>query len=184
MEKITTADANQNPADRTEVFVQRLTENQNRLLAYVFSLVGDHALAADVVQETNLVLWRKMADYDPQRPFLAWAFAFARRQVLAAMRDRKRDRLVLDEELVELVGADVKTQVGQLESIQRFLSGCLQELSSSSRKLVEERYFKMKGIAELQKEFGKSGSALKVALLRVRQRLGDCIQRNIAGETA
>ena len=70
-------------SDKTEQFVQQLAENQNRLYGYVYSLVGDHAQAADVVQETNMVLWRKLDEFDPQRPFLPWAFTIGRFQVLA-----------------------------------------------------------------------------------------------------
>ncbi|MDF1745393.1 MAG: sigma factor, partial [Gimesia sp.] len=47
-------------SDNTEQFVQQLTENQNRLYGYVYSLLGDHSRAEDVLQETNLVLWRKI----------------------------------------------------------------------------------------------------------------------------
>ena len=47
--------------ETTEKFVQRLTANQTRLYGYVYSLLADHSRTADVVQETNLVLWRKVA---------------------------------------------------------------------------------------------------------------------------
>ena len=50
-------------ADKSEQFVRHLTENQNRLYGYVYSLLGDHSRAADVVQETNLVLWRKVGEF-------------------------------------------------------------------------------------------------------------------------
>lgn len=173
----------QNPTpDKTEQFVQSLTENQNRIFAYVYSLLGDHARTSDVVQETNLTLWRKIGDYDPGKPFLPWAFAFARNQVLANIRNQQRDRIVLDETVVELVSEEVQQQAGQLESIQQALKLCLERLSKSSRQLIQHRYFHSKSISEVAETMGKSAGSMKVALLRARNQLGQCIQRKIAKE--
>jgi len=36
-------------------------------------MVRNAADADDVLQETNLVLWRKTADFDPAREFMPWA---------------------------------------------------------------------------------------------------------------
>ena len=94
-------------AENSEGFVRHLTENQTRLYGYVFSLLGDHARAADVVQETNLVLWRKIDEFQPEKPFLPWAYAIARFQVLAHLRDKSRDRLLLDEELAEVMSVSL-----------------------------------------------------------------------------
>ncbi len=95
-----TATANQDlPAD--EYFVQQITEHQDRMYGYIFSLLGDHSRASDVLQESNLVLWRKKAQFETGQPFLPWALAIAKFQVLAHVRDRARDRCVLDPKLVE-----------------------------------------------------------------------------------
>lgn len=171
-------------AEKTETFVQRLTENQNRIFAYVFSLLGDHARASDVVQETNLVLWRKIGDYDPQRPFLPWALAFARHQVLSNLRNRQRDRFVLDGELVELLSQEAEKQASQFESWRQALKLCLNRLSASSRRLIEKRYFAAQSISEVAADMGKSAGSMKVALLRIRHQLGECIRRSTHGETS
>ncbi len=107
--------------DKPERFVKLLTENQNRIFSYVFSLICDHTRTADVVQETNLALWRKFDEFNPDRPFLPWAFAFARNQVLANMRNKGRERVLVDAELVELMSEDVADESSQLESTRNFL---------------------------------------------------------------
>lgn len=43
----------------------------------------------DVVQEVFLAAWRKLADYDHQRPFRAWLFAIALNRVRDIARRRK-----------------------------------------------------------------------------------------------
>ena len=45
-------------------------------------MLGHPAEAEDLLQETAKVLWKKFGDYDPKLPFLPWAKAFARYEVL------------------------------------------------------------------------------------------------------
>ncbi len=176
--------ATDGPDERAdEQFVRRLTENQNRLYGYIYSLVGKHSQAADVLQETNLVLWRKIGEFDSTRPFLPWAFAIARFQVLAHLRDQKRDRLLLDPELAESLADEAATEANRLDAVRQSLRPCLQLLSASSRSLVEARYFRGRSVQEIAAELGRSVGAVKVALLRVRRRLADCVQRRLAMES-
>ena len=122
-------------------FVQQITEHQNRVYGYVYSLLGDHARAADVVQETNLVLWRKIDEFQEDKPFLPWAFAIARFQVLAHLRDKKRDRLLLDPELAESLCGVVEDQAEQFDDVREALRPCMQTLTAGSADLIQKRYF-------------------------------------------
>jgi len=168
--------------DNAEQFVQQLTENQTRLYGYVYSLLGDHSRAADVVQETNLVLWRKIAEFDPQKPFLAWAFGVARFQVLAHLRDQKRDRLLLDAELAESIGAEVERQSEHMESVRDALRRCTQQLTPANRTLIQQRYQNELPIADIAVELNRTVGAIKVALLKVRRQLSQCVEKRMAVE--
>jgi RNA polymerase sigma-70 factor, ECF subfamily len=169
-------------SDKTEHFVQQLAEHQNRLYGYVFSLLGDHSRAADVLQETNIVLWRKIDEFQSNHAFLPWAFAIARFQVLAHLRDRKRDRLLLDAELAEAISVEAERQGTQLDSLREALRPCLATLTTSNRDLVERRYFRAMSISAIASEADRTVSAIKVALLRSRRYLSECIQRRMAAE--
>lgn len=169
-------------ADNTEHFVQQLAEHQNRLYGYVFSLLGDHSRAADVLQETNMVLWRKVDEFQIDRPFLPWAFAVSRFQVLAHLRDQKRDRLLLDAELAEAICVEVESQAGHLDAIREALRPCLETLTAGNRDLVELRYFRGMSIADLAEAVERTANSVKVALLRSRRHLADCIQLRITAE--
>ena len=171
-------------SDKTEHFVTRLTENQNRIYGYIFSLLGDHARAADVLQETNLVLWRKLEEFEVARPFLPWAFAIARFQVMAQLRDQKRDRLLLDDQLAEKLCEEVATQSEQLEAIQEALRPCLALLTATNRSLVNRKYFKSKSISEIAEEAGRTVGSIKVALVRIRRQLAECVEKRLNSEVA
>lgn len=166
----------------SELFVQQLTEHQNRLFGYVYSLLGDRSRAADVVQETNLVLWRKIGEFQPDRPFLPWAFAIARYQVLAHLRDRGRDKLLLDSATVDALSDEAERQATQIESTREALQKCLQLLSAEHRELIERRYLSGLSLEEMAGTAKKSAGALKVALLRVRRQLADCVEKRLGAE--
>ena len=72
----------------------------------------------DVVQETNLVLWRKKDEFREDAPFMPWALAIARFQVLAHVRDQGRDKCLLDSELVAALSEDTERKVDQLENMR------------------------------------------------------------------
>jgi len=171
-----------NGSDKTEHFVQQLATHQNRLYGYVFSLLGDHSRTADVLQETNMVLWRKIDEFQTDKAFLPWAFAIARFQVLAHLRDKKRDRLLLDAELAESVSLETERQAEHFDELREALRPCMKTLSAGNHDLVERRYFRAMSISDIAREVDRTVSAVKVALLRSRRHLSECIQRRMAAE--
>ena len=166
-------------SDPTEIFVQEIAEHQNRLFGYIFSMLGDHTRASDVLQETNLVLWRKRAEFRSGEPFLPWALAIARFQVLAHVRDRGRDRCLLDADLVEGLAQETEKQVEHLEAIQQSLRQCLANLTPSNRDLIQRRYYRSSSIQEIADSLDRGVSAVKVALLRIRRSLADCVRQRM-----
>lgn len=169
-------------SDNTEHFVQQLAEQQNPLYGYIYSLLGDHSRTADVLQETNMVLWRKIDEFDCDRPFLPWAFAVARFQVLAHLRDDKRDRMLLDAELAEVISDESAKQAGQLDHFREALRPCMETLTVSNRDLIEKKYFRSMTIAEIAASVDRTVSAVKVALLRCRRHLAECVEGRLAAE--
>ena len=169
--------------DPTESFVQNLTSSQNRLYGYIFSLVGDHHRAADILQESNIVLWRKSSEFRPGSDFIHWAFAIARFQVMANLRDKGRDRCVFDEELIELVSSELGNAAGNFDSMREALRRCLAKLPIKSRNLIDLRYFQEFSIKQVADEMNQSAVATKVALLRIRKGLRACVDRELAKES-
>ena len=166
--------------DPTEVFIQSLTESQNRLYGYIFSLVGDHHAAADVLQECNLVLWRKFGEFREGSEFIPWAFGIARFQVMAHLRDAKRAKArFVDADIVELLHEEVEAQAGGFEELRASLRQCVGKLAPGSRELVESRYFRKLAIQAIADETERNLSAVKVALMRVRRALRECIERQM-----
>jgi RNA polymerase sigma-70 factor, ECF subfamily len=161
-----------------EAFVQLLTSEQTHLFSYIVMLLGDVNDASNVLQQTNLVLWRKMEEFDIQTNFQAWARKVAYYQTLAFLRDRKRDKHVFDEELLsELASRPVETDEDERRVALRH---CLSSISGESLELLQQRYDPGKSISAIARDRHRTEGAVKMALMRIRQALVHCIEGQLA----
>ena len=90
-------------SEALEAYVQELTANQSRLRGFILASLGNYADAADVLQRTNLVLWKKAGEFRPGAEFLPWGLTIARYEVLSFLRDGQRDRHVYSTAVAELM---------------------------------------------------------------------------------
>jgi RNA polymerase sigma-70 factor, ECF subfamily len=163
-----------------ERFVQRLGIHQDRLYAYILMLLPNREAAADVLQETNLVLWQKAAEFDEKRDFGPWACRIAYFQVLAWWRDKNRDRLVFDQRLLDELAADAESLSSELGDRCRALQLCMIRLSDRERDLLRHRYQLGLSIKEIAHKFGQSPNAIAMSLSRARHELLQCIETVVA----
>ena len=163
-------------------FVFQLTDWQGRLFGYLMSLLGDVHDARDVLQETNLILWRKMNEFEPGTDFGAWARSCAYFQSLAFLRDRKRDRHVFDDDLLHQLAHD-RPGPGDEEERVLALRDCLSTLPDRQREVLQHRYRDGSPVRALAERFGKKESAMKMSLMRTRQALLSCIRLKLEAMT-
>tara|TARA_A100001037_G_scaffold143788_1_gene130144 strand:+ start:542 stop:1060 length:519 start_codon:yes stop_codon:yes gene_type:complete len=159
-------------------FSQLLTKSQRRIYAFILTLIPNRAEAEDILQETNLILCRKAAEYDPDRHFLAWAFKIARFQTMAHMKTRSRSPLVFQEDLMEKLSDDAENLDG-FGSLQRALAQCMEKLTKRNRELIRIRYEQGMSLEDSAKELGKPKGTVSMALYRIRIALWRCVERTM-----
>jgi RNA polymerase sigma-70 factor, ECF subfamily len=174
--------SNDYATDRIERYVQHLTDVQNRLYAYILMLLPNHDDAADVLQETNLVLWRKSGEFVEGTEFGAWACRIAYYQVLARLRDAKRDRLVFDPQLLDQLGAEAGPLSAEVDEHRRALRLCMALLAQQQRAMLRRRYQSGWSIKQIARELGQSPGAVATSLYRTRNELLLCIEKNLDEE--
>lgn len=173
------------PADsahRTERLVFLLTEHQQALFRYVFSLLPSEADARDVMQETSLALVRKFDQYDATKPFLPWAYRFAYLEVLKQRERNQRGPLPFSDDVMELLREERGQHEGQLDARLQALDGCLQKLTPEDRELVTYRYDQRRPAEEIMKHLSLSRRTLFRSLERVRRMLHECVTRQLQAE--
>ncbi|MEM8954430.1 MAG: sigma-70 family RNA polymerase sigma factor [Verrucomicrobiota bacterium] len=163
--------------DENQAFTDLMREHQGPLRGYVLSMMGgDHAATDDVLQETNLVLFKKADQFEVGTSFMAWASRVAFFEVMRARRQMSRDRLVLDDGLLDLVAAEAEVQGDRYEAKSKALAFCLRKLGERQRAMVLKRYYHGRTVAELAAETGQRANAVSQLLFRARQALMACVE--------
>lgn len=165
-----------------EAFIRALTGSQTALRGYCQASLGPGEEAKEALQRTNIVLWRKCGEWNPDTDFLRWAVTVAKFEVMGVLRDRKRlyTRFVFDPDVVELM-TDEASKTECLESPRtEALELCLGKLSGSNRETLAAYYVHGHSIQEIAGTCGKGSSAVKVMLLRLRGKLRECIEWHLA----
>lgn len=167
---------------RTNEFMQLLTGMQSRLYAYICSMIGDATGSLDVLQETNVVLWDKAGEYDPDRPFPPWAFRIAYLQVLAYRKRCVRSRLVFDENLISEMTEEFLSRDEDHTLLLEALDCCLEKLPGFRRELIDCRYARGESVDQIAKRLRKAPNVISASLYRVRKVLLSCIESRLAAE--
>jgi RNA polymerase sigma-70 factor, ECF subfamily len=167
-----------NNSTRHDEFVLLITEVQARLYAYVFSLLGDPHQAADVLQETNLVLWRKSAEYTEGTDFVAWARRTAYFQVLAFRKKMGREHLIFDDLIVAELASQTASRSETFSARLNALNDCMKRLLERQRELLKCHYADGQSIHDIAVARGETIGAIAQALFRARIALLKCIEQN------
>ena len=160
-------------------FIAALTRHQPALEAFCHAQLAHRQDAQEALQATCVKLWEKSGEWNPETEFLPWAFAVARFTVLSHLRDRMRDRLVFGEDVVLAMAEETETAAAQFEDRREALGTCLQKLNPEQRDLLQELYMAGRTVRELSGATGRSESAVKMILLRLREQLSACIERQL-----
>ncbi|WP_395737708.1 sigma-70 family RNA polymerase sigma factor [Prosthecobacter sp.] len=170
--------------ERHRRFLRSFTAHEPAIRAHVRRLVPARADADDVMQEISVVLWEKFDSLHEGADFKAWAFGVARYEVLAWLRDRGRDRLVLDEEVITKIAEETTALEPLLERQREALELCMKKVPEDQRGLLMQAYQPESSIQEVAQGSGRTVPGFYQWLHRMRQKLLECIRRALAQEVA
>lgn len=171
-------------SERHHRFLRSFTAQEPAIRAYVRRLLPSRADADDVMQEVSVVLWEKFKTFQPDGDFRAWAFGVARYEVLAWLRDKGRDKLVLDEAVVTRLADESAEHEPHLERQREALESCMQKVAPDQRDLLMRAYQPQVRMQEVAEASGRTTSGFYQWLHRMRRSLMDCIRRTLAQEVS
>jgi RNA polymerase sigma-70 factor, ECF subfamily len=150
-----------------EAFDLLLRDVAPPLLRYVARVTGDVALAEDVVQETLIVIVRKIGWLNDASLFRAWAYRIASREAFRALRKRR----TLTAEPLEEIAAVLDEAVDPWQR-ERLLAS-LDRLSPASRAVITLHYLEEQPLSQvaaiLDLSIGTVKSRLAYGLTRLRK---------------
>lgn len=169
------------PANTVDIAAE-IAAIQPRLYGFLFKRLADRDQTAEVLQRTNVVLCRKMGELDADANVLAWALTVAKFQVMAWRQTAARDRLVFADDVAAFVDRDLEEDAAAIDSRVAALRACLRKLAEADRTLIQARYRDGSPVRAIADGLAKSADSVAMRLMRLRQRLRDCVQAQLLAE--
>lgn len=167
--------------DAEEVFEILVREHSEMLLRFLRASVADRSAVDDLFQETFMVAWRRLDDFDRSRPFAPWLRGIAGNVVLTYYRRVKRAPMLVDSESVEYLqqafdGFD-RTAGDTYQEKLDTIEDCLARMPEIYRIPVSLRYRDECGLESIAKKLSLATEAVKKRLQRGKAKLLDCLKR-------
>jgi RNA polymerase sigma-70 factor (ECF subfamily) len=169
-------------ASTSAEFMRHWLDAQSALSGYIHGMIRDHHLAEDLLQDVAVQLMAKFAEYDASRSFRGWALGFAKNAVLRSRRDFRRSRLIQNTELYDRLTEAYGEVADEENGLRPHLRACLGQVKGRSREMLQMRYWRDMGLAEIADHLGMSGVAVRVAMMRVRNFLERCMRERETAE--
>jgi RNA polymerase sigma-70 factor (ECF subfamily) len=168
--------------DPNEDFLRLFTHHEPELRAFLRSCLPRALDVDEVMQEVSLVAWRKFTELPDKAQFVRWVCMIARYEVLMYRRRRARDRLVLDEDIVQTLADEGVEEMPVREAQLRVLDDCIAKLPEERRQLTLAAYAPESSMKVLASQLGRTEGSLYQLLARIRQELLRCVERTPALE--
>jgi RNA polymerase sigma-70 factor, ECF subfamily len=141
------------------------------LYRWLLRLVGDEALAEDLLSELFLDVWRQAASFEARSSVSTWLLAIARYKALSAR--RRRTDVELDDELASKLAdpADDPERVLQKKDRAEVLSRSLTRLSPEHGEVIDLVYYHGKSVKEVAEIIGIAEATVKTRMFYARKKL-------------
>jgi RNA polymerase sigma-70 factor (ECF subfamily) len=151
------------------------------LTIFLQSALGNGSDVDDLFQETMIVAWRRLDEFDQTRPFAPWLRGIAKKLVLAHKRQsrgRPCNVAILDQ--IDMRLGQLHAQSGDTwEDKLDLLHACVDALPDHYRQAVGLRYFQQQSIQQVSQSLKLSVAAVKKRLQRARSLVCDCMDRKL-----
>ena len=160
----------------------RFLASRHGLFGFIYGLTRNPEDAEDLLQEVWLrfsaAVERGTTIEEPAR----WCRATAKNLILHYWRDRKNAKVIVDNELFELVElafAEQDSQQELWEARRRALAECIESLPEKSKRLVTLKYGEGQAAETVGRSLNQSAAGVLMALSRIRRVLQQCAEEKL-----
>ncbi|MEL6105856.1 MAG: sigma-70 family RNA polymerase sigma factor [Planctomycetota bacterium] len=159
-------------------FVRLFARHELALRNYARLVLPDWTSVDDVLQDASITMWESRGRLRDESGFLPWGKVIVRHKCFNVIAKMRRDRLVLDKNVLELIAREEEAEAESedLVQIQHSLSECLGELPAERRELVLAPYRGAGEVKKLAAQGRKTPNALYKIIGRLRARLSRCVE--------
>jgi RNA polymerase sigma-70 factor (ECF subfamily) len=173
--------SNQKPTlgEKQDLFHRLLFRNQNRIYAYVLTLIGNYTDADDVMQETISVMWQKFTDFKAGTNFISWGISIAHYKILDYRRNKQKDGKLCqyNNDLLEQFGYEVTKSSALFDEKFALLRNCIEKLKGRYLTIIKLRFQEDLNPSVIADRCGISISNVYQILSRAYHMLISCVNK-------
>ena len=147
-----------------------------RVYRFVMRLMGDAALAEDLVSEVFLEVWRKAGRFEGRSQVSTWLLAIARYKAISQVRNRSVDQL--DEQMAQTIEdpSDNPEEIMAKRDRGAMMRKCLEQLSSAHREIIDLIYYHEKSMQEVAHIMQIPEGTVRTRMFYARKQLAELLR--------
>jgi len=153
-----------------------------RIYAFVLKRVAEPALAADILNDVMLQVWRHAARFEGRSSAMTWVLGIAHHKVGDALRRRGREagHEELDEHMADEAAPAAFDLLSGLEDAGA-VRRCLERLSDAHREVVHLAFFEDLSYPEIARIVDCPLGTVKTRMMHAKNALKRCLQGLLEG---
>ena len=170
--------ARQGDADAFAALVER---HHRGVRACLVARMHDSHEAEDLAQEVFVTAFRKLDEFDPERPLAPWLRSIALNLLRNHWRKFRAQAIGGNAELASLLDRQIAADCGPAREplLHAALRDCLERMDGPARDLLHRRYGEEESVREIATRLQRGYSALTMQLHRLREILAECVGRKV-----
>lgn len=154
-----------------EIFTDSVLPLKNKLYRFAFSILDDHDLSMDVVQETMLKVWEKKEMFNEIRNIEAWCMTLTRNFALDKFRSKYHKTVELNPEYDQEIGELSPYQKTESDNLMEIINAIVLNLPKKQKETFHLRDVEGYSYEEISKICSYSISDVKVSIFRARKEI-------------
>lgn len=154
-----------------EDYGELVRRHQQPMYRYALGMVGSPDAAADLVQESLVRGFTRLASCQDPARFGAWVFRILRNQCLDYLKDRRRQNVPLDIDAPFESDQEDPEEALERSELRRSVSEALAALPAAQREAFVMKHVEDLSYEEMAERAEASVSALKMRVMRAREAL-------------
>ncbi|MCK5209209.1 MAG: sigma-70 family RNA polymerase sigma factor [Cyclobacteriaceae bacterium] len=152
-----------------ETFKSEVLPLKNRLFRFAYSILGDHDLSKDVVQETMLKVWEKRNDLQIIQNLEAWCMTLTRNFALDKMRSKHHKTMALIENFDKENNEQSPYKMAELGNTMEVIDKIVGNLPLKQNETFQLRDIEGFSYQEISEITGYNINDVKVNIFRARK---------------
>ncbi|MCM8541440.1 MAG: sigma-70 family RNA polymerase sigma factor [Lentisphaeraceae bacterium] len=169
-------------SDKEKNFYSLYAKHQRKIYSYIYNHVSNPVDTDDVMQQTSVALWESFEQFEEGTNFMAWACKVAHFRILRYRQSQKRNRLVLSDEIFNLLDREFISKAAELENRTQALAECLKQVHPEDRRVFETVYNKELSIKDAASQLNRKVKGLYKLMSKLKDRLKLCVDKRLSYE--